>query len=260
MAKRALATKADVQGVPSLLAERMERDAGKGVSKDTSDNMVPLIYILQAQSPQVQKRNAAYITGAEAGSIWLRGVADPIVSGEEGIVFQPCYFSKDWVEWIPRDSGGGFVGRHETLPDDATEHGDDRNPNKIVYVRRNGNQLRETRYHAGLVHLHGANPLPFVIPMSGSGHTISRSWMFLMNSKQLPSGKTAPSYSQLYRLKTKLRSNSLGEWFTWDIVDEGWVEDVKSYELGASLNSAFDTGARSAEADVDLATAEDAGI
>lgn len=243
-------------GVSSLLAERMARDAGKGVSKDQSDNMVPLIYILQAQSPQVLKRNPAYIEGAEAGSIWLRGIGDPIVSGEEGFLFQPCYFSKDWVEWIPRDAGGGFVTRHAQLPSDAENKPDPRNPNRQNYVRPNGNQLRETRYHAGLVHGRGA-PMPFVIPMASSGHTTSRSWMFLMNSKQLPNGGTAPSFAQLFRLRTKLRTNAQGEWFAWDVADEGWIEDVKTYELGLALHDAFDTGAKVAEADTHVEEASE---
>jgi len=244
---KAVTTKAPlVEGVPSILAERMARDAGKGISKDQSDNMVPLIYILQAQSPQVMKRNPQYIEGAEAGSIWLRGIGDPVVNGEEGVLFQPCYFNKDWVEWIPRDAGGGFVGRHPVLPDDAKNVGDPRNPNRVNMMRPNGNQLRETRYHAGLVHGRGA-PMPFVIPMSSSGHTTSRSWMFLMNSKQLPGGGTAPSFAQLYRLKTKLRTNAQGEWYAWDVEDEGWVSSIKDYELGNALHDAFDVGAKDAE-------------
>ena len=246
MAKKAIATKQDVSGVPSALADMMERDAGRGVSKDAADNMVPLIYVLQAQSPQVLKRNPAYIEGAEAGSIWLRGIMDPIVDGEVGIIFQPCFFSKDWVEWIPREDGGGFVGRHPTKPGDAERVEDAKNPNREKWVRPNGNQLRETRYHAGLVHGIGSSPLPFVIPMSGSGHSVSRSWMFLMNSKQLPSGATAPSYGQLYKLTTKLRTNAQGEWFTWDVADAGWVSNPRDYEMGVSLHNAFDTGARTA--------------
>lgn len=234
-------------GISSLLAERMARDVGKGVSKDQSDNMVPLIYILQAQSPQVMKRNAQHIEGAEAGSIWLRGVADPVIDGEEGILFQPCYFSKDWVEWIPRDAGGGFVGRHASLPSDAKNIADPRNPNRMNYMRPNGNQLRETRYHAGIVHGRGA-PMPFVIPMSSSGHTTSRAWMFLMNSKHLAGGGTAPSFSQLYRLRTKLRTNAQGEWYAWDVSEEGWVNSVKDYELGKALYDAFDSGTKAAEA------------
>ena len=238
----------EVAVIPSsLLAERAARDIGKGASKDQADNMVPLIYILQAQSPQVMKRNPQHIEGAEAGSIWLRGVADPVIDGDEGILFQPCYWHKDWVEWIPRDAGGGFVGRHPTLPEDAKNIADPRNPNRMNWMRPNGNQLRETRYHVGLVHGRGA-PMPFVIPMSSSGHTTSRAWMFLMNSKHHPSGGTWPTCAYIYRLKTKLRTNAQGEWYAWDIIDENVQVDIKEYELGAALHDAFDSGAKTAEA------------
>jgi hypothetical protein len=38
---------------PAFLADRIKADAGKGVSSSQADNIVPLIYILQALSPQV---------------------------------------------------------------------------------------------------------------------------------------------------------------------------------------------------------------
>lgn len=231
--------------VSMLLDEMMERGGGRGVSTDQADNITPLIYILQSQSPQVLKRNPAYIQGAEAGCIWLRNVANPIVSGEEGIIFQPCFFTKDWVEWIPRDAGGGFVGKHLQLPRDATR--DDRVTNKPRFVMPNGNELRETRYHMGYVYGHADAPLPFVIPMSSSGHTISKSWMGLQNAKRTKGGKRADAFAYLYSLKTRLRTNAQGEWFTWDIGDYSQVSSIEDYRRGEELYEYFKEGKLVAE-------------
>jgi len=238
--------KTEPAGLPASLLNRMREDAGKGVSTAQEDNLVPLIYILQPLSPQVNKRNPDYIEGAEPGDIWLRNSPNPIVPGDEGVLFQPCYFSKDWVEWVPRESGGGFVGRTEHCPTDVTRVADPKNPNKVRFVRPNGNDVIETRYHAGFV-LTGDRALPYIIPMSSSGHTISRNWMFLMNTKMAPGNIKPPCFASAYRLKTKERSNAAGTWSTWDISDGGWLDEA-SYDRGRELYEAFASGAKQAEA------------
>lgn len=254
-AKKQVATK-EQGALPAHLAKKMEEHSGEGVSSKQEDNLVPLVYILQAQSPQVNKRSADYIDGAEAGHIWLRNAPHPIVPGDTGILFQPCHFSKDWVEWVPRDNGGGFVARHEDRPPEAEETKDPQNPNRVKYVMPNGNEVIETRYHAGFVVLDDGSVLPYIIPMSSSGHSVSRQWMFMMNSNQLPKGDIAPSWSKLYRLKTKERSNAAGTWFTWDISDAGWV-DEEAFDRGTALFNAFNTGEKKAETPMDQAGNEE---
>ena len=245
MAKE-VATKEAVGGVPAALATRMQADAGKGVSTAQEDNLVPLIYLLQALSPQVNKRGNDYIDGAEAGSIWLRNSPHPIVNGEVGILFQPCHFHKDWVEWVPRDSGGGLVARYENLPKDAKSVVDDKNPNKVRFVTPNGNEVMETRYHAGYAILDDGTALPYIIPLTSSGHGISRQWMFMMNSHATADGSVVPSWARTYRLKTKQRSNAAGTWFTWEVSEGDWVNDA-AYERGARLFKAFETGTKQAD-------------
>lgn len=240
---------------PAVLGKLFAADAGKGVSSLQEDNLVPLIYILQAQSPQVNKRSPDFIPGAEAGAIWLRNTTAPIVPGETGILFQPCYFSKDWVEWVPRDNGGGFVGRHERCPSDAKKITDPQNPNRVQFICQNGNEVKETRNHIGLVLLDG-EALPYVIPMTSSGHTVSRQWMFMMNAKHTSAGR-APSWACIYRLKTKERSNASGTWFTWDVTDAGWVQTEAEYLRGKELNAAFASGAKAVESPTSAEQQED---
>ena len=238
--------------VPAFLAAAIAEHAGEGVSTLQEDNLVPLIYVLQAQSPQCNKRSPEYVDQAEAGSIWLRNSGLPAVNGEEGILFQPCFFERDWVEWVPRDSGGGYAGRHKDRPAEAKELPDPKNPAKTQWTLPNGNTLAETRYHIGYVILDDGSTMPYVIPMSSSGHTVSRGWMFMMNSKQL-GGNRAPSYACLYRLKTKERSNAAGTWFTWDVTDAGWVTTQADFDRGADLHKAFALG----EKQVDTAAPQD---
>jgi len=228
---------------PAYLAEAMKTDAGKGVSTDAADNLVPLAYVLQGLSPQVDESNPAYISGAKSGDIWLRNYVTPIVKGKDGMLFQPCYFSKDWVEWVPRERGGGFVARHDAKPSD-TEDRDGK------FVRRStSNEIRETRYHSGFVHLDG-HCVPFVIPLTSTGHTVSRNWMFAMSQRVDASGKIEPSFCQLWRLRTQQRSNSKGKWYVFDPSFENYVS-VQDFSRGRALNAAFAAGEKRAEAPVE---------
>lgn len=241
-------TTATQSGVPDFLKDQVSRDAGQGVSTDREDNLVPLIYVLQSNSPQVDSNTQAYLEGAKPGTIWLRNYSSPLVDGAEGILFQPCYFSKDWVEWVLRSAGGGFVGRHEEKPPDAVEKPDPQNPKKMRWLLPNGNEVKETRYHAGYV-VTKDGAVPFVIPLSSSGHTVSRNWMFTMMSKRTPDEKIVPSYACLYRLKTRQRSNAQGKWYVLDVTDAGYVTTAEDYARGKSLHDAFVSGEKTAAAE-----------
>lgn len=235
------------------MAKMMAGDAGKGVSTAMEDNVVPLIYILQAQSPQAQKKKEEYIDGAEAGYIWFRGTKS-LVDGEDGILAQPCYFSKSWIEWMP--NRGGFVARHDERPADAVQKTDPQNPKRKFWERPNGNIVVETREHVVLVHEVFDRPTPFVIPMSGSNHTASRGWMGAMNRKIIPgSDEPAPSFGFLYRLRTTFRTNDQGDWYAWDIQDElndndepAMVTDVEAYKAARKICDDFSRGTLKAQA------------
>ena len=90
-------------------------DAGSGFEGTTAKDMsIPFLNILQANSPQVQEEDPP---GSKSGMLF-NTVTREIYTGSEGVIFLPCY--KDgpvWVEWIPRDMGGGFVGIHQ--PEDS---------------------------------------------------------------------------------------------------------------------------------------------
>lgn len=242
-------------GPSQALMEKMGTSRGTGLSTNQSDNMIPLIYVLQAQSPQVLKKNPAYINGAEAGDIWLRNAMDPIIKGEEGMLFQHCAFDKEWVEWVPRDDGGGFVGRYpikkpsdETTPPVAdAESYDDEGVQR--WRRKNGNELILTRYHIGNV-LRTDRMIPFVVPFTSTGHTTSRQWMFMMNQQVLPDGGIADGCACVYRLKVIPKSNKKGDWFAFDVQFEGWASD-EMYARGKQLAAAFDRGDRRVEDPMD---------
>ena len=72
---------------------------------------VPFMYLLQPGSPQVKKRNEAYIEGAEAG-MFLYTLDGSVF---ESVTVIPCYFYDNIVEWYRRDSGkSGLAKIHNT--------------------------------------------------------------------------------------------------------------------------------------------------
>lgn len=247
------AVREDQGGVPAGLADiagQIAEDSGKGLSSSQDDNIVPLIYILQSQSPQAVPDEPEYIDGAVAGDIWLRNSTDPIA--KDGIWFQPCWFFRDYVEWRPESKGGGIVDRHAAIPQDVTEVPDQKNENKIHLIRPNGNEIVDTRYHAGFVLGRGA-PMPYVIPLKSTGHTFSRSFMFMMNSRMLPGqDKPAPSFASKYLLKTRKRENASGKWYVFDVAEAAWVDTAADYQRGRALFQSFAAG----EKKLDEAAAE----
>lgn len=250
--------------LPDYLQGMAAADAGKGVSTDQADNLVPLIYVLQTNSPQVNKRDEKYVEGAEPGDILLKGAPHPVVKGEgegAGVLFQPCWFNKVVNEWIPRNpdgSGGGFVGRHEAMPSDAIETEipgkPGERPRKKMMSPRDTEYI-ETREHAGFAYTE-AGPLPYIIALSSTGHQTSREWMPLMNQKRLPNGQIAPSWCALYRITSRLRKRGTQTWFVLAAGDAGpnngpmWAT-AEQYARGKALYEAFASGAKQAEAPAD---------
>ena len=80
-------------------------DAGQGFeNQDMADRKLPIIELLQSNSPEVAESK---------GKVWA-GMFRNTVTGEfyEEVFFVPAITDHCWTEWIPRDDGGGFRGRH----------------------------------------------------------------------------------------------------------------------------------------------------
>jgi hypothetical protein len=235
----------EVGQVSEELVNMMREDTGKGVSTRMEDNIVPLVYVLQAQSPQAQKKKEEYVDGAEAGSIWFRGTK-VVVSGDDGFPAVPVCFSVVWIEWMP--NRGGFVARHPDRPAEATLKTDPENPKRKFWALPNGNVVVETREQVIIALDVFDVPTPFVIPMSGSNHAASRDWMTKQNSKSVPGfpDEKAPAFGYIYRLKTKFRTNDQGDWYMWDVDDENGVKtpqnDVGVYRLARQIEKDFNSG------------------
>lgn len=260
--------KAGANQVPAHLRAQVKADAGQGVSSSSEDSMVPMLTVLQGQSPQTMKMKPEYIKDAQPGDILLKNAPVPVVKalGAEapGILVQSCYFYKNVVEWIPRNpdgTGGGYVAEHKWFAgwessDWAKGLGihevvDDKDGSKSWMDKDEEHEFIETRNHAVILYPEGGTPLPYLIPLSSSGHAVSRQWTFMMRNKTLD-GAQVPSFAVLYRLKTNMRTKGNNNWYVLDPKEGGpdgdtlWAS-AEQYAAGKALHDAFAAGTKKVE-------------
>jgi hypothetical protein len=213
------------ESMPAL-AETYEGFDSMGFENATADSYaIPFLAILQSNSPQVKKTSGSYIDGATEGML-LNTVQNTVLEAEEeGVLVIPVAYRQGFVEWIPRDQGGGFV--QEYLPHEAprTERDDDNRD-----VLPNGNELIDTRYHSVLLMNEDGTASPIVIAMTRTQVKKSKRWMSLMQDIKFPKADgsgtyTPPMFSHVYRLKVVPEQKDEYSWWNWDVTKERIIED-----------------------------------
>lgn len=214
----------------SLLLE----DAGSGLQNVSSQDMsIPFISIVQDLSPQRKKTHEKYIPGCEEGMVF--NTLDK--SLYDSISFVPCYYNRAIIEWTPRDSGGGFVARHDRtfeLPKTVNDKG-------TPFDAETGHEFQEVVEYYGLVlDPNRDEPYPCLISMSGANHKHSKKWnTVMMQRKVTVSGKriTPPSFAYSYTLQTQPETNKVGQsYYAWDIDLEGEPVSTDVYLLARDLS------------------------
>ena len=192
--------------------------AGAGFENQTSDDYaIPFIQILQALSPQIQENDAL------RQGMLINTVTGEVFEGKAGIAFVPATTQHQYIEWKPRDAGGGFVAAHEVNSELVRacvanqEFGDYKTPE--------GNELIETFYVYGIAIDADGNSMEAVLAFSSSKIKKYKGWMTKAKTIQipLPDGRRipAPLFAHRYRLKTVSEKNNKGQYFNWDIAFDG---------------------------------------
>lgn len=190
--------------------------AGAGFENQTSDDYsIPFLQILQALSPQIQENDAL-----RQGMI-LNTVTGEVFEGKKGIAFVPATTQHVYVEWKPRDAGGGFVGIHEVNSGIVT-HAKVASSEFGKYTTPDGNELIETFYVYGIAIDDDSNASEAVLAFSSTKIKKYKGWMTKAKTIQipLPDGRRipAPLFAHRYRLKTVSEKNNKGQFFNWDAI------------------------------------------
>lgn len=231
MANAVAKKEAASNGVAVFDASAFEQFANAGMEDVRSEDMsIPFLRILAQLSPQVNKRDGSYVDGAEAGMIY-NTVANEAYSGETGVTVIPCYYSRRYVEWKPREKGGGYVGSYSADdPIIARAHKDEKGND----VLPNGNLLTNTAQFFVLMMHEELGPQRCLITMSSTQLKKARKWLTQMQSLQAR-GKngmfTLPMMSQKYTLRTTEERNDKGSWFGWDVSRQGPLDMTSESDL-----------------------------
>ena len=214
-------------------------DAGDGLDNLTPDDLlIPSLKLVQKGSPAVDPTDSTYTDSVKVGDI-INSVTNESYDGDAGITVLPAAYRRIFLEYIPREAGGGLAGIHENPSILSQTHRDEMGRDILA----SGNYIQTTANHYVLL-LSGEKYDPVMIAMYSSQLKKSRRWNSIMAGQRITSnGKsvTPASYSHMYHLSTVPEKNSKGSWFGWRIELVGQVEDINLYraakEFARSIQS-----------------------
>lgn len=199
--------------------------AGAGFENQTTDDYaIPFLSILQALSPQCTENPNVFRQG-----MLLNTVTGELFEGNKGLAFIPATTQHLYVEWKPREKGGGFVAVHDPASEvvkiaqaASTEYGTYLMP---PHTPKESNELIETFYVYGVAVDDDGSSIEAVLPFTSAKIKKYKAWMTKAKTIQiaLPDGRRipAPLFAHRYRLKTILEKNPKGTFFNFDISFDG---------------------------------------
>jgi hypothetical protein len=169
-------------------------DAGAGFGSLTKDDIkTPFIKLLQSGSPEVANNNP---DGARPGQFYNTATGE-LLSGEPGLFVLPIGKVHHFVEWRPRDGGGGFVAEHQpTSPfvKATIQHNKGKRYGKLITPA--GNELIET-HSMFVMLLDETGKMPTgdaaIFPFTSTKIDACRTWytkMMTTKVKDAPMGST----------------------------------------------------------------------
>ncbi len=188
----------------------------KGFEGATAQSFaMPFLRILQKLSPECDSDDPAYIEGAEAGLI-LHTITKDLY---EEVNVVPLQYRDTYIEWIPREKGGGFVQEHP-FPDIRTSEilstcSKEENKN----ILPNGNEFKLHSNYFCALEIDDGEWEPVMISMSSSQLKTSRLWLSTMvkmkieHEGQTYAAKNIRSFQ--WALGTERLENDKGVWYGW---------------------------------------------
>ena len=232
----------------SIPAEDLLADVGRGLEKVSSDDMtIPRLAIIQSGSPQRKKQDDKYIDEADEGMVY-NTVSNALYKDTFYVV--PCEFEKLFIEWVPRESGGGLVTMYNTSNKPQAK----KEENGRRFLLENGNQLVDTAQHYVIVIGKDGSYEPAVMSMSSSLLTVSRNWVTRMKlQRENVNGKLIepPTFYYKWPVTTIEKTNSDGSWLIYKIGNPEPIGDADLYQAAKSLSDSVRKGTATADVNTD---------
>jgi hypothetical protein len=193
------------------LDDELSKMTGMGSQNvQSKDVLIPRLTILQKLSPQLSKKKAEYIEGANLGDFCNVATGD-IYS--EAIVVIPCHFITHYIEW-----GKNRSGLINNYGDDASILKKCIRNEKNQNILPNGNSVNETAQWYCLLQS-GASWGRVFIPLTSTNLKHSRKWMTLCQTERVPQANgelwKPPLFWRSWKLSAVEDSNEMGDWVTF---------------------------------------------
>lgn len=192
-AKTEVATVAEANLVPEFLRDRMQDTRG---SEDVGaeDLVIPRIEVIQGLSKARNKKDDAYIEGAEEGMLYNN--VTRVLYGES-ITVCPVFFRKEWLLWRDVDLGGGFGGAYPDMGSAQLALQTQEKPEEWEII--------DTNQHFVLVVNEDGTTEEAVISMAKTKAKCSRQWNSLVRING------GPRFSRLYEIRGIAEQNKVGQ-------------------------------------------------
>lgn len=196
--------------VPAPFFDDVMEMEGMGVENVTLANMLlPRIVVLQALSPQLNKKKIEYIEGASVGDFCNVATGD-IFNGPIEMI--PCHFATIYLEW--KAKRGGLAMNHGL---DASILKQTTLNEKRQNILPNGNQVAETATWYCMLNVGEVWHRVF-LPCSSTNLKVSRRWMTLFNTLRVKTSQgmiRPPLFYMSWWLEPAEDSNDQGAWATF---------------------------------------------
>ena len=241
--------KAKTTAISEDLMDDIFDNAGDGASYDSSEMQIPFVRLAQSLSPQLNKKKPEYIDGLQLGDAF-NNVTGQYWSGEEGITVVPCYQTTKYLEFTPREQGGGFRG--EISPLDPRLQNTTRNGGKELLP--DGNEVVKSDQHFCLIIEPDGTTQPVVVDMKSTQLKVSRRWKTQIAMKKIKHPKTGqmitpPLYASMWRLRSVEESNDKGDFSNWVVESLGLVDDKNVFQEAKAFRDSVLAGEVKAQAE-----------
>jgi hypothetical protein len=218
------------------------------------DVLIPRLVILQALSPQLNKKKAEYIEGAEIGDFCNVATGDIY---KESVTVVPCHFATDYIEWT-KNRGGLAQNYGDNVDILKQTVKNDKNEN----ILPNGNSIQETAQWYCLIQ-DGTSWSRIFFPLKATNLKHSRKWLTLCKSEvvQLPNNELwrPPLFWRSWKLDIVSDGNEQGDWYTFRPIKGEIIMEIDPSKQLIRMCKSFYEDIRTNVVRPDIETTQDEG-
>ena len=220
--------------------------------------------LAQAMSPVTKKLEPTYLVGCTEGTFYTT-LSRRVM---ETVQFLPCFFTKNYTWWKPRNAGGGLV----------KNFGTDRSASRIMEAVRNDTngkselqkveglpvvEVVEASVYFGLIVMPDGTVEETVLSLSSTQLKVARKFNATIHQQKHPrTGAPLPIFCRVYELSAIGESNDRGSWAGLSVAPGPMLPDLSDrwdvlYVAAKSLADDCLRGAKHDVVDVGEATITD---